>query len=74
MQTKAIDLTTAPRIEVKDARERWDKQAAGQVLFIDVRDPDSYAYIHVKGATELPLNHLMAHKDTLPKDAELITY
>ncbi len=74
MQTKPIDLGAAPRIEVKDARERWEKQASGEVLFIDVRDPENYAQIHIKGAMGLPLYHLMAHKSALPKNAEPITY
>ncbi len=74
MVTKPIDLGAAPRIGIKDARERWDKQAAGEVLFIDVRDPESYEHIHIKGAMELPLYHLMSKKDVLPRNAELITY
>ena len=74
MQTKTIDLSTARRIGIKDARDRWEKQATGEVLFLDVRDPESFEHIHIKGATSLPLNHLMAHKDILPKDAEIITY
>lgn len=74
MQTKPINLAAAPKIGQKEARERWEKQATGEVLFIDVRGPESYEHIHIKGAMALPLYHLMAHKDTLPRNAELITY
>src|SRR6478672_10415922 len=46
----------------------------GTVLIVDVRDKDSYAKEHIKGAINVPLEELPKHYAKLPKDKTIVTY
>ncbi len=46
----------------------------GTVLVVDVRDKDSYAKEHIKGAINVPLEELTKHFAKLPRDKTIVTY
>jgi hypothetical protein len=60
-----------PRVSLTDAKAAFDK---GNAIFVDVRDPTSYASGHVKGAINLPLTDLSNRLSELDKAAWIITY
>ena len=59
------------RVSAAEAKALFDADAA---IFVDVRDPESYAAAHVPGAVALPLNELETGHGQLPQNAEIITY
>lgn len=59
------------RISVDEAHQRLNNGAA---IFLDVRDRDSYVAMRIPGAVWIPLDAVGAHRDGLPKDAEILTY
>ena len=59
------------RVTAAEAKALFDADAA---IFVDVRDPESYAAAHVPGAVALPLNELETGHGQLPQNAEIITY
>lgn len=49
----------------------------GNVIFIDVREPEEYATGHLEGALNLPLTELIADSSRfidIPKDSKLVVY
>ncbi len=42
-------------------------------LLIDVRSPEEFAFAHLPGARNIPLERLEAHLGTLPKGKEIVT-
>lgn len=44
----------------------------GNVVFIDVREPDEFAAGHVPGITNLPLSQLSEETADFPKDSEIV--
>lgn len=68
---EGIPYPEVRRISVAEARDGFD---AGQVLFIDVRDRDSWAAAHIPGSLSLPLDELEAGMAGLPGDVPIITY
>lgn len=71
----SIPLTEAdvPRIEVHEAKAALD---AGQVILIDVRSADSYAFGHAAGAISIPLQNFEDNIGSLSleKSQWIITY
>lgn len=61
----------APRIDLADAKKDFD---AGNAVFIDTRNEDSYKFEHIKGAVNIPFNMLEAKLNTIPKDKKIIAY
>lgn len=59
------------RVSAADAKASFDTEGA---IFVDVRDPESYAAAHVPGAVLLPLTEFAAGYTQLPQNAEIITY
>ena len=59
------------RVSATEAKALFDADAA---IFVDVRDPESYAAAHVPGAIALPLTELETGHGQLPQNAEIITY
>ena len=57
------------RIDVPEAKEMLKREG---VAIIDVREPHEYAAGHVPGATLIPVSSVLARKDELPKDKEII--
>jgi len=53
--------------------ERLLAQAAsGDMVFIDVREPDEYAEGHIEGMVNMPLSTLEDTYSQLPKDKEIV--
>ena len=47
---------------------------SGDFLLLDVRDRESFAAGHIKGALSVPVSELKTLMAGLPKDRELVTY
>jgi 3-mercaptopyruvate sulfurtransferase SseA len=60
-----------PRISVQDAKAAYD---IGNAIFVDVRDPESYAQSHIVGAISIPLQDLPNRIQELDPQAWIITY
>ena len=60
-----------PRISVQDAKAAYD---IGNAVFVDVRDPESYAQSHIKGALSIPLQDLPDRIKELDPNAWIIPY
>jgi rhodanese-related sulfurtransferase len=41
-------------------------------LIVDVRQPDEYRQVHIKGAKLIPLTEIYKHLDELPKGREIV--
>ena len=66
--------TPAPgveRISLADAKAAFD---AGEAVFLDVRDAQSYAETHVVGALNIPINELPQRLGELNPTDRIITY
>jgi 3-mercaptopyruvate sulfurtransferase SseA len=59
------------RVTVEESKAAYD---AGDTLFLDVRDPESYAANHIPGAINIPLNELPNRLGELNPDQQIITY
>ena len=57
------------RISVAEAAEMHDDK---DVAFIDVRRPDEYAEGHIKNATFMPVDDVLARIEELPTDKKLL--
>jgi len=67
---KQKDESDVPRINVRDAKEAYDKKTA---FFIDARAIEAYKIEHVKGALSLPVSDNPDLK-AVPKDKKIIVY
>ena len=65
------DLTSVPRIQLAEARQRIE---SGSVTLIDVRDADSYIAGHIPGALQIPLSRIEGEAGYLPREKPIITY
>lgn len=52
--------------------EAADMYGDDDVVIVDVRRPDEYAAGHVKGATFIPVDDVLARIDELPEDKKLL--
>ncbi len=59
------------RISVEDAKAAYD---AGQAVFLDIRDSESYARGHIPGAVLLPLSEVPERLSEFDPEAWIITY
>ena len=57
------------RLTVTEAK---DKAASGKVQVVDVRTPSEYSEGHVPGALNIPHMSIIARKDELAPDRELV--
>ena len=55
-------------------RELVERFRSGEVVFVDVRQPEEYAEDHLPGAVNIPERALSARRDELPTDTLLIPY
>ncbi len=60
-----------PRISLEDAKKDYD---SGFALFVDSRDPNSYAQEHIAGAINISAGSFDAENSKLPKDKKIIVY
>ena len=61
----------APRITLAEAKKAFD---AGEVVFIDTRDPNAYKQEHLKGAMNITNAMLGSQYESIPKDKKIIAY
>ncbi len=51
-----------------------DMLTAGNVVLVDVREPNEYAEGHIPGAVNIPIRTLAKNLDKLPKDKPVVVY
>jgi 3-mercaptopyruvate sulfurtransferase SseA len=64
-------LPKIERVSLQDAKAAFDN---GSAVFVDVRDAQSYASEHLKGAKSIPLGDIPTRLGELDKNAWIITY
>ncbi len=69
--TVEIPEPNIKRVSLADAKAAFDSKAA---LFVDVRDPASYAAGHIPGAVNIPLSDLDTRYTELDSSQWIITY
>jgi rhodanese-related sulfurtransferase len=74
-QRRATEFKGVPTLTLEEAHNLWK---GGETLFIDARDPDEFAELHIPQAVNLPLERLSALKVTgimgLPRDRQIVVY
>ena len=66
-----VNEDQVPRLSVEEAKAAYD---TGSVIFVDVRDAESYARGHIKGALSIPMEELSSRMDELDPSAWIVTY
>jgi len=64
-------LAAEPRIGIEEAKAQLGQPG---VIFVDVRDPASYAAGHIEGAINVPEAEMESRLAELPRDQDLILY
>ena len=59
------------RVRVKDA---WQAAQQGDVVFVDTRDAESFARMHIPGAVNIPLAEMATRYQELDPNQWIITY
>jgi len=62
---------SAERISIEEAKKDFD---AGSAVFIDTRDPRSFAQEHIAGAINIPETEIDQRFNTIPQGKKLIAY
>lgn len=74
----AVDtyLSTIPEgfLSARNIETFKDLQATGEVVLIDVRQPDEYSQGHLVGAINLPIRTLADNLDKIPADKPVVVY
>lgn len=65
----AAELRTTPRLTIDEVRAR---QAAGDLVLIDVRQPGEFESGHLEGAQSVPVGTLPGALADLPRDRDLL--
>jgi len=60
-------------LSVEETKHLLDTQP-GQVLLIDVREPDEVEICRIPGAEPIPMRQIPEHVGTLPKDKHLLIH
>jgi Rhodanese-like domain len=68
---QTADKAAVKRISAEDLKQKVD---SGQAIVIDVRDANSYAAAHIKGALHIPMASVQANLDRLPKEKDVVAY
>lgn len=67
-------FTPVASINWEEANKLVAEYPAGDVLFLDVRQPQEYAAGHLPGAKLLPLGDLDKRLDELPLEKPIVIY
>jgi rhodanese-related sulfurtransferase len=74
-QRRVTEFKGIPTVKLEEAHELWK---GGETLFIDARDPDDFAELHIPKAVNLPLDRISEIKNTgilgLPRDRRIVIY
>jgi rhodanese-related sulfurtransferase len=72
---RVTEFKGVPTVTLEKAHELWK---GGQTLFLDARDADDYAELHIPKAVNLPLDKIADIKNTgilgLPRDRQIVVY
>lgn len=68
---RAVDTSTAPRIDQRAAEEHFQR---GSATFVDVRKPERYESSHIPHAISVPLSELPRRLHDIPSGRPIITY
>lgn len=71
--TKAL-LSDPNSLSGFDGKQLVSKAAKGELVVIDVRPADEYAFAHLPYAISMPLSELKGKLKSLPKDKKIIAY
>jgi len=74
-QRRVTEFKGVPSVSLEQAHELWK---GGETLFLDARDPDDFAELHIPKAINLPLDRISDIKNTgilgLPRDRRIVVY
>ena len=74
-QRRVAEFKGVPTVSLEEAHDLWK---GGETLFLDARDADDYAELHIPKAVNLPLDKISDIKDTgilgLPRDRRIVVY
>lgn len=60
------------RLDPAEAKRRLD--ADGQILIVDVRSPEAFAKLHIRGARSIPGAAVPDRESELPRDRDIVFY
>ena len=60
-----------PQIQIHDAKEKLDQKES---LFVDIRDPGSYAQAHIPGAIHLHDGNIQEFVQNTDKEKDIVVY
>ena len=63
-----------PKVKTLTPREAAARAAAGEVLLVDVREPNEWGQARIAGAVHAPLSRLADEAATLPADKPVVFY
>jgi rhodanese-related sulfurtransferase len=63
-----------PKVKTLTPREAAARAAAGEVLLVDVREPNEWAAGHIAGAAHAPMSRLAEAAAKLPTDRPVVFY
>lgn len=67
-------FTPVSSITWEEAHQLVDKTPAGDVVFLDVRQPKEYAHSHLPGGKLIPLGELDTRLNELRQDQPIVIY
>ena len=74
-QRRVTEFKGVPSVSLEEAHELWK---GGDTLFIDARDADDFAELHIPRAVNLPLDRISEIKNTgilgFPRDRRIVVY
>ena len=74
-QRRVTEFKGVPSVSLEEAHELWK---GGDTLFLDARDPEDFAELHIPKAVNLPLDRISEIKNTgilgLPRDRRIVVY
>jgi rhodanese-related sulfurtransferase len=74
-RTRAVEFKEVPTVSLKEAHDLWKE---GQVLFVDARNADEFAELHIPRALNLPPEKMSDLQGTgilgFPRDRRIVVY
>ena len=68
---EAASQPEAPAIRLEEAYRAF---LGGEVLFVDVREPDAFRAGHIRGSRNIPLGQVERRLNDLPRDQRIVLY
>ena len=72
---RATEFKGMPTVSLEEAHDLWK---GGETLFLDARDADDFAELHIPKAVNLPLSRVSEIKDTgilgFPRERRIVVY